>query len=752
MYAQRIVEEKLALAQKELGFALEYHSPEEVEDFARRLRASHPEEYDQADLASASAAQFPFKAGQSSLLSSLCDPRAPKLLPEELRWIQNERALAMCDAAYFLTRYFWIKNIHNELQRFTFRAAQRIYFDIIAELEERGLSKELLVDKARQLGMSTETAGCILQAVLFTFGTSATMASFDQSKTAEMANMLFLGYDMLPWWLPPAHTRRVESDRGMIVFGGQRSQIKLQHGTQTGGISQGATPTVYHLSEVAYYPNPEELIEVGLFKAVHPSPKVFGVLESTACGDTGWWYDKYWYYKRRWPQCRMLSTFLPWFLGTDLYPNETWLRKSPPPLDWAPREETREMIARAQLYVASSSVLQKVLGGSGWFLPKEQAWWWEVQFLEALDGGKTRTFFQEYPTDDQESFQGSYESVFGGETIAQVWTRRDKGYSAYGVVGQSIEEKNEPHPDDVDYDRPRERVVYRNQRGESFQWELVPLRWKDSWNNPADLRNAKESEIPNNIYMEFLPPEAGFDYSLGIDTSTGVGDEATVLAMSRRSLRGDEPDFQAAEFRSNLVSHVETYPYAMMMAARYAQKMQESGVRFREPYVSVEQVQAVGDTVYKDMLKMGYARFHRMTRYDSAPKKMRKVKSSKIGWFTYNWSRPILLDTFVVAVQNGWYVVNSPWTIWEMQHWETHLTGGGKEKKVHSEDSTDDGIFANALAFFCPNDLRSLTERTKKKCPGPSEEGSLPPVDIAPWGGLALPLRAPKEELEAFRG
>jgi hypothetical protein len=728
MYAQEIVEERLEIAKEELGWAPEYHSIQEVVDFQASLERSHPDEYAEAEALS-SGSQFPAKDFQAKLYEALCNPSNPRLSKDEVRFMQNEKYLSMCDAAYWLTRYYWIKNRFNNLQRFTFQAAQKVLFDIVSFLESRHLAIEILSNKARQLGVSTEIEGFITHLATFNYGMNATIASFDQSKTSEMAKMLFLAHDLTPWWMRPVHTRRVESDRGMLMFGAQRSGVRFQHGTQTGGISQGTTPTVYHLSEVAYYPDAEQLIEIGLFKAVHPSPKVFGALESTAAGDVGWWYDKYWYYKRHWPNCRMLAIFLPWFLGTDLYPNETFMRQSPIPREWRPLDETFDMIARAELYVSGSPALSKVLGAN-WKLPRNQAWWWEVGYKEALDGGKVKTFLQEYPTDDYESFQGSYESVFGRETIASVDSSRAKDYSVYGIVGQSIEDKNEPDPDDVDYSKPRVPVHFSSPRGETYHWELVPIRWKETWDKLSDVR---EVEIPNGMMMVFRGPEEGFDYSEGVDTSTGIGDEATVIAMSRRAKHEGEPDIQVCEFRSNLVSHVEAYPYALCIAAYYSKFMAET-TNHRQPLVAVEQIQAVGDTVYKDMLRMGYSRFFRFTRYDSRAKDLKKSKSHKIGWFTNAWSRPILTDNFVIAVQNGWYIVNSPWTIWEMAHWETHLTAGGKEKKVHSTESTDDGIFANAMAYFCPNDLRSLTERSKKKCQGPLSDGSLPPIDLGAFG------------------
>ncbi len=737
MYAPELIERRVELAQNQVGFRLERHSPAEVAQFESDLERKYADAYASAWTSSA-ASQFPSREFQSSLRASLCNPDSPRLSAAEVRFMSNERHLSMCDASYWATRFGWIKNVRNDLQRFEFRAAQRVYMAIVAELESMGAAVEMLCNKARQLGLSTVTELLIAHRAMFYYGVNATIASYDQAKTGEMAKMLFLAYDMCPWWMRPSFTRRVESDRGMLAFGGQRSAVGFQHGRQTSGISQGTTPTLYHLSEVAYYPDPEALIEVGLYKAVHPSPKVFGVLESTAAGDTGWWSDKYWYYKRKWPNCRMLSLFLPWFLGRELYPNETWLRKSPVPEGWEPLAETRAMIARAKLYVASNPVLAKVLNESGrWELPREQAWWWEVGYREAQDAGKEKLFYQEYPTDDLESFQGSYESVFGRETITLADAGRVRDYRVYGIVGQSIEDAKEPCADDVDYDSPRVPVKFTSGKGDAYRWEFVPLTWRETW---RDLHDIREAEIPNGLLMVFQEPEPGYDYSVGVDTSTGVGDESTVVAVSRRALDRGEPDIQVAEFRSNMVSHVEAYPYVMAISAYYSRYMRDT-TRYREPLVTIEQVLAVGDTVYKDMLKMGYSRFFRMTRYDSRPKDMRKSKSRKTGWFSFSWSRPILTGNFVTAVQNGWYVVNSPWTIWEMQHWETHLTTTGKEKYQHSADSTDDGIFANAMAFFCPNDLASLTERTKRKYQGAETGGMLPQVDLDDYRGQRVSSR-----------
>jgi hypothetical protein len=149
-------------------------------------------------------------------------------------------------------------------------------------------------------------------------------------------------------------------------------------------------------------------------------------------------------------------------------------------------------------------------------------------------------------------------------------------------------------------------------------------------------------------------------------------------------------------------------------------------VPYRNPYIAIEQIAAVGDTCQLQMRKMGISRFHKMTRYDSKPQKMRKKDAHKEGWYTYGWSRAMLTDSFVILVQNKWYKINSPFTIYEADHWEVHFTAGGeKEKFEHQADCTDDGLFANAMAAFCPNDTRSLAERTAKQFRG--EQGQKPP-------------------------
>ena len=733
MYAPSIVALNIADSEAVLGFRLEYHSPSDIQTFNETLQRKYETEY----VAAARAAQGvkePQQVLQTALLRALCNPESPRMNLEEFRFIENERALVMSDAAYFLTRYYWILTDEGINMLFRFRSGQKVLFKVMSEMQARGLSIEILLAKARQLGMTTLMAGLLLLKTMFSRGVSSVMASADSDKTREMVQKIFNAYDKLPWWLRTPYTKRAESDKGYLRFGSIDSGVFFQHGEQTNPIAMGTTVVAYHLSEVSSYSDAEELIDVGLFKAVHPSPRVLGVLESTCKGKIGWWAESYWDAKMGWAngESRLMALFIPFYCGEGMYPNETENRSHPIPEGWNPEPETRRMMAESEQYVQSNPLLEQSLSKDGrkWVMRPEAAYYWEWNFKSAKRKGTEKLWYQEMPHTDLAAFQGSYDNVFGKECVAQVWSNRETRYHVYGIIGESIQPRHEPDPNEVDYDAPRVPVRWVDRRGTEYRWEFLPLFWKEPFDRLNDIRSdAKRHMGKLFVYDEAEP---GYDYSEGVDTSNGMGKDGSAIAMARRARDQSEQDFQAAEWRDSNVNHVEAWAWALAISAYYSRFMEQT-TRYREPYAAIEQVACVGDTCQDQMALHGYSRFHRMIRYDSMPKDMRKSKSRKRGWFTGVWSRPMLTGAFVMHVQNDWYRVNSPYTIWEMDNWEVHYTGSGKDKFEHAEETTDDGVFANALAAFCANDRKSHSDRMHSKWHGGGDRGK-PRLDIAPIG------------------
>ena len=147
MYCNEVVEQRLEAAREENGWLPEYHSIPEIETFDAKLLARFPKEYEEARLNSVGT-EDPSKAFQLSITRALNDPRNPRLNKDEIRFIDNEQALVQCDAAYYLTRYYKIKNRQNLIQHFSFQGGQRILFNVISELERMGRSIEILINKA----------------------------------------------------------------------------------------------------------------------------------------------------------------------------------------------------------------------------------------------------------------------------------------------------------------------------------------------------------------------------------------------------------------------------------------------------------------------------------------------------------------------------------------------------------------------------------------------------------------------------
>jgi len=589
-------------------------------------------------------------------------------------------------------------------------------------LEERESSIELQVLKARQLGVTTLVQALICHRIVFGYGVNAISGSADQQKTAIMANKMFLTYDMMPIWLKPEATGRSTTERGYLTFAQTKSGVSFQHGAQMSGIARGTTPTVYHLSECASFTNAKVQIENALFKAVHASPAIFGVLESTGEGDVGWWAETWKISKSEWKRnrSRLCPLFLPWFTATNLYPTPTWLRMRPIPEDWTPLPETRAHTAKSELFVRSNPLLAKQLG-ENFRLPREQQWWWEVEHEQAKMKGLEAGFLQEYCGDDEEALQRSATGVFGAQDIIELDSARSKAYEAFAIVGQSIEQDHEPSVEYIDYDKERIPVRYENQvKEEKYKWELVPLKF-----NPP-LRET-EAEDARGVFFIWHHPRPGVRYAVGCDTGEGLGQDATSISVWALG-DNDAPDVQVAEYTSDYVNHVESFAFLIAICAYYKRHMSNESTRWREPYVSIEQLKAVGDVAQKQMAAMGYRNFHMFNRYDGKNPAQDKQRSRRRGWYSNSWSRPMLTGHFVTWAKNGWITINSPWLIEECKTYEL-VTKSGRTRMDHEEGAHDDRIMAAAMATFCPHDLDPMTIRSKKRL---TEAEGMPRLDLRP--------------------
>ena len=146
---------------------------------------------------------------------------------------------------------------------------------------------------------------------------------------------------------------------------------------------RGTTPTIAHLSEVAFWQYDEKIL-AGLFQGISASDGTEVILESTANGAQGEFY-------RLWKgavagENEYIPIFLPWFITPEY-------RRTPPGKLELTEEEEK---------------LQEKFG-----LDEEQLFW---RRLKIAEGGKLK-FQQEYPASAEEALIVSGSNVFNVEKL-----------------------------------------------------------------------------------------------------------------------------------------------------------------------------------------------------------------------------------------------------------------------------------------------------------------------------------------------
>jgi hypothetical protein len=640
-----------------------------------------------------------------------------RLSKAEKRFIDNERAMCAASCHYFLTRYYYIK-FKNKVARFVFRQGQWILWQMLCELDRMGVSKMLQILKARQLGISTFAEGIAGWASQFVPGVAAQVGSADGQKTQIMLGMLTLAVDQLPPWLPPTQTRnKTASDRGIMEWSRIGSMVMVQPGSMRGGMGQGSTATFVHLSEVSQFTDPVTQLDEGLFKQLHEGPELVVLLEST--GDSthrsAWWWKKQWIANRDnyWSGgADFLPVFLPWHTTPELYPGQFWLKKHPMPEGFVPNKDTEEHVTRAEAYVRNTPMLAKILGAE-WTMPIEQQWYWQFKHEDHKRRGVEKSWYRQMPCDDYEALTSENDKIYSQAAIEVMEQHVEpvERTPVYALVGDEIPERREPQEKHVWYgeDSPaRIKTKWVSKKGTAMGWMFVPL-----------IPESEKTFDPLEKFLIWEPRREGYDYSIGADTGTGVGGDRHVLNVTRHGCI-DEPEVQVAEFASDSIPLADIYVYIAALASLYAPCMERP-----HPKICIEMKRKFGDLPYHLTRKLGFTRWHEWGQgFDRKTFKDHGLgRHARIGWFTNEWSRPLLLSAFQSAVEGDWYRIKSKWLAQELKEQEQRTTASGKTRVDHESGGHDDRIFAGAQAYWTLHQSDVLLERAKKRYDAPKDSG-----------------------------
>jgi hypothetical protein len=263
-----------------------------------------------------------------------------------------------------------------------FNAVQERLLKAMLEQQRRGLPIRIIVLKARQKGISTA-----VEAVIFAFCNALSnrkgfVCAHDDEQSEELFRMAQLYQDELPE--AEKHRTKYSSKKEIVFAAPHRSSVTVKTAGSK-GLKRGSTLNYVHISEVAFYPDPQRTL-LSLLQAVPEQPGTLVVMESTANGASGEFYDR-WNVavKHQTEKPGDLSGYLPFFVS--------WL---------AADEYTTPLVNGETLDPLDEDEI--ALQDRGASLPHLK---WRRHTIRDRCGGSEDLFAQEYPSTPEEAFRVS---------------------------------------------------------------------------------------------------------------------------------------------------------------------------------------------------------------------------------------------------------------------------------------------------------------------------------------------------------
>lgn len=310
---------------------------------------------------------------------------------------------------WYIEKFLKIRDKRSMLIPFKLNAAQNIVMDIIDKCEEEGKLKRFLVLKARQMGLSTLFEGLIFQDTSNNKFKNSLIVAHEEPASQNLFNMSKLFYEELPSIIRPMKKysngkvlafESPENDEGLKQLNpGLRSKITIAT-AGAGEVGRSATYHNIHASEVAFFPDARTTM-LGLLQSVPDEPNTLVVLESTANGVGGYFYEM-------WQNAvkgnnEFIPIFLPWFI------DETYTRPFR-------SEGHRSQFIEEVMTVTQDNDGNEVKSYERSLMEKHDLSFeqlnWRKYTIENKCEGDVLLFMQEYPATAEEAFISSGRPVF----------------------------------------------------------------------------------------------------------------------------------------------------------------------------------------------------------------------------------------------------------------------------------------------------------------------------------------------------
>jgi len=301
---------------------------------------------------------------------------------------------------------------------FELNQAQRYITEKLSEQLEKTGKVRAIILKARQQGISTYCSGRVFWKSYFSPHSRSVVMAHDSATSDALFGMSKNLIKNMQGNLKPTE---ITSNAKEIKINSPWYRDKEAIGSYrlyTAGspeAGRGTTPTIAHLSEVAFWTHDEKIL-AGLFQGISQAAGTEVILESTANGAQGEFY-------RLWKgavagENEYVPIFLPWF-WTDEY-------RTPHP-------------EGMELTVEEEKVIAKAKKDYGVELDKDQMYWRRLKIAE----GTEHKFKQEYPAHPDEAFIMSGNNVFNSEKLDALIPEAPKKLMSWDINSKMFEDNRE---------------------------------------------------------------------------------------------------------------------------------------------------------------------------------------------------------------------------------------------------------------------------------------------------------------------
>jgi hypothetical protein len=337
-------------------------------------------------------------------------PVAP-ISPEQQQFMLNEIIMSKWNFKYWINRYSLVIAPEGKKVQMVLWESQNIGMEHIALGELRAWKEHRANGwvwlKARQLGATQLAQNIMLHRLAFHAHQRGAIASDAPTPTARLLRRFTGILDNMPWWMQPSISDRVKTDEGeAIYFDVLNSSLIIGHGRKMGGgIAQGDSTNVFHFTELPDWQNFAQ-IDADFLPTFHALPNNVGIIESTARSRRDNFHDLF---QRAWDghDSKLSAMFIPYYAHSTLY-------RTNPPDGWTPAPHTKEHMAKVEKQSPGYCHGRTVR------LSKQQTYWWETEYGNAVRAKKKSVFLSEYASDHYEAFQHQSVGMFPGDLIEEM--------------------------------------------------------------------------------------------------------------------------------------------------------------------------------------------------------------------------------------------------------------------------------------------------------------------------------------------